>query len=328
MLKFSKWWFIGILVVLTEVIFVGLNASEVWHYAWPKFIGLMTRFWTLPYLTSLGLLIVVFLMEILSLGFHRSSVYSLLKPSVSGRVDLWVKVMTELGVHRILALSGVFMLPFLAVKFIPQWMDLETRPIDYLPNPIVAFFVWFILDDFLDYWSHRFSHRLKFWWTVHEFHHAATELNVITGTRVHFMDEGITHVFKVLPLAVMGIPLDTFIVITLIRQIIDILQHSRLKWDFGWCGRWLIVSPLGHRVHHSMVREQWDKNYGNILIIWDRLFGTWYHGAVVSENLGLAQNRYNSGSVIRDLWVGTRDCFRELGDSFHKRRWGVDSDLS
>jgi hypothetical protein len=73
-----------------------------------------------------------------------------------------------------------------------------------------------------------------------------------------------------------------------------------------------------------MVREQWDKNYGNIFIIWDRLFGTWYNGTVVSDNLGLAQNRYNSGSVVRDLWVGTRDFFRELRNIFHMRRWGVD----
>jgi sterol desaturase/sphingolipid hydroxylase (fatty acid hydroxylase superfamily) len=58
-----------------------------------------------------------------------------------------------------------------------------------------------------------------------------------------------------------------------------------------------------------MIREQWDKNYGNILIIWDRLLGTWYHGAVVSDNRGLAENRYNSGSAVKDLWVGTRDFF-------------------
>ena len=316
-------WIISMVIVLIEAVFVFLNASEIWQYAWPKFLKLITHLWSLPYLTSFGLLVVVFLLEILVLGYRRSSIHALLNPSMSARGDLWMKVLTDSGIHRILTMTSVFMLPVLAMAYLPQWIRFDIRPLDYLPYQVMGFLVWILLDDFLDYWCHRFSHGLKFWWAVHGYHHSATEFNIITGTRVHFLDEGITHTLKVLPLVVMGIPLNTFIALIFIRQIVDILQHSRVNWGYGWVGRWIIFSPNGHRLHHSLVREQWNKNFGNIFVIWDRIFGTWYHGADVSENIGLANSRYNSGSTAKDLWVGARDCIRALRDSLQNRRWLV-----
>jgi sterol desaturase/sphingolipid hydroxylase (fatty acid hydroxylase superfamily) len=85
-----------------------------------------------------------------------------------------------------------------------------------------------------------------------------------------------------------------------------------LPWTFGWVGRWLLISPVAHRIHHSPEVEHFDRNFGGITPLWDRLFGTWYAGDRVNEQVGCVDNHYNQASPPRELWVAYQASVTEM----------------
>ena len=74
----------------------------------------------------------------------------------------------------------------------------------------------------------------------------------------------------------------------------------------GWIGRWVLVSPVAHRIHHSDLPEHHDRNLGHVFIIWDRIFGTWYDGRVVNTTVGIVDNPYNREGMAADLLTCAR----------------------
>jgi sterol desaturase/sphingolipid hydroxylase (fatty acid hydroxylase superfamily) len=147
---------------------------------------------------------------------------------------------------------------------------------------------YFVLIDFLYYWFHRWCHRSPRLWRLHRFHHEATHFLILTGSRVHPVEIAIVQWIMVIPVLLLGTPLAVPAAVWVVRQVIDQVQHSMLPWTYGWLGDWLVVSPVGHRIHHSPLAVHRGRNLGDILAIWDRLFGTWYEGDVVNEDIGLA----------------------------------------
>jgi len=63
--------------------------------------------------------------------------------------------------------------------------------------------------------------------------------------------------------------------VVLLWHTLQIVNHSDFDWTYGWIGRWLLMSPGMHKVHHSNNPEHFNKNLGNLFVIWDRLFGTY-----------------------------------------------------
>jgi sterol desaturase/sphingolipid hydroxylase (fatty acid hydroxylase superfamily) len=130
----------------------------------------------------------------------------------------------------------------------------------------------FLLDDFFYYWSHRAAHRLPVLWASHVVHHSSTRFNLSVATR-HSWTGGLTDWVFWMPVALLGFtPL----------QIVS-MQGLSLIWQFAvhtpYVRRlgpleWLLNSPAHHRVHHGRNPEYLDRNYGGVLIVWDRLFGS------------------------------------------------------
>jgi sterol desaturase/sphingolipid hydroxylase (fatty acid hydroxylase superfamily) len=89
---------------------------------------------------------------------------------------------------------------------------------------------------------------------------------------------------------------------------VDFAQHSMVPFTYGWVGRWLVYSPVAHRIHHSPLEEHWDRNYGDLLPVWDRLFGTWYAGTTVNKTVGLAGADEHGivGSIVRPFGSASR----------------------
>jgi sterol desaturase/sphingolipid hydroxylase (fatty acid hydroxylase superfamily) len=89
-------------------------------------------------------------------------------------------------------------------------------------------------------------------------------------------------------------------------MVYQLLVHSNIRSDWGWFGRWVLISPAAHRIHHSSKPEHYNKNI-SVLVIWDRLFGTWYAGNVPAEQLGIVDKGYGSKNFlvhsVHDLWV-------------------------
>lgn len=130
------------------------------------------------------------------------------------------------------------------------------------------------LIDFLYYWEHRFSHRIRLLWAVaHSVHHSSPQFDQTTGLRVSFTDGFVTPWFY-LPAVLAGF--EPLLVAACFTFMVGYQQwlHTEVVGKLGWFDR-IFNSPSNHRAHHAMQAQYLDKNYGGILMIWDRLFGTY-----------------------------------------------------
>ena len=132
--------------------------------------------------------------------------------------------------------------------------------------------VTFVMIDFVCYWYHRFSHRVRFMWAVHMNHHSSEEMNFTVSLRQAWFGP-ITKVpfFIVMPL----IGFDPIItaVAGVASTLWGVIGHTQWIRRLGVL-EYILVTPSSHRVHHGSNECYIDKNYGNLLIVWDRLFGT------------------------------------------------------
>jgi sterol desaturase/sphingolipid hydroxylase (fatty acid hydroxylase superfamily) len=127
--------------------------------------------------------------------------------------------------------------------------------------------------DFAYYWFHRASHRSNVWWAVHHVHHSSEEYNFAVALRQPWFEKLVDIPFY-LPLAVLGLPVEVYLVCFTVNLIYQFFVHTRWVPKLGPL-EWLLSTPSAHRVHHAVNPAYIDRNYGGILIVWDRLFGTY-----------------------------------------------------
>ncbi len=141
--------------------------------------------------------------------------------------------------------------------------------------PANSLWVWvsgLVLYDFLYYWLHRMGHEVNILWAAHVVHHQSEEYNLSTALRQTSTGGLLGWVFY-LPMAVLGYPIEVFVVIALIDLLYQFWVHTEQIGKLGWFDR-VFCSPSNHRAHHATNDCYLDHNYGGILILWDRLFGT------------------------------------------------------
>lgn len=129
-----------------------------------------------------------------------------------------------------------------------------------------------LLYDFCFYWHHRLGHRVSVLWAAHGVHHSSEYYNLSTALRQSSSTFVLGWVFY-LPMAVLGVPPQMWVVVGLLDLLYQYWVHTELIGRLGWFDR-VFVSPSNHRVHHGQNDDCIDVNYGGILILWDRLFGT------------------------------------------------------
>ncbi len=165
-----------------------------------------------------------------------------------------------------------------------------------LGNPLVWIGV-FLGRDFVYYWAHRAEHSYRFLWASHLVHHSPETIGMTTAVRVPWM-EAIYKPWIGLWLPLVGFNPVAAIAFDVFASTLSQVQHTEA---FAATRRsvlgWLFVTPSAHRVHHGYNPEYLDKNFGAVLILWDRLFGT-YEPEV-------APVRYGVGAI--DAVVTPRD---------------------
>ena len=141
--------------------------------------------------------------------------------------------------------------------------------------------------DFIYYWFHRTSHHVRLFWAIHMNHHSSEEMNFLVALRQAWFNP-IFRVpfFFILPLIGFN-PLLTLIV-GAASTLWAVIQHTKMIGKLGPL-EWIFVTPSSHRVHHGVNDKYMDKNFGNILIIWDRIFGT-YQPELEEVIFGLKRN--------------------------------------
>ena len=126
--------------------------------------------------------------------------------------------------------------------------------------------------DFCYYWNHRIDHEVGLFWAAHVVHHQSDHFNLSTALRQPSSGALLGWIFY-LPLAIAGVPPVVFVAVGLIDLLYQFWIHTELVGKLGWFD-FIFASPSNHRVHHGINDQYLDKNYGGILILWDRLFGT------------------------------------------------------
>lgn len=188
----------------------------------------------------------------------------------------------------------------------------------------LVYVVAFIGIDFAGYWTHRFSHEINIFWNRHIIHHSSEEFNLSCALR-----QSVSEIFAIftilyLPLALLGVPQQIIATIAPLHLFAQFWYHTRLIGRMGWLEK-IIVTPSHHRVHHAINPEYMDKNYGQILILWDRWFGTFQEEKVdITPVYGVtrAVKTWNPWLInFKHLWLLILDFFRTRSWRDKARLW-------
>lgn len=133
-----------------------------------------------------------------------------------------------------------------------------------------------IVAEFGLYWAHRIAHERDWLWRFHAVHHSSTRLWFFNNSRFHFVDSLKSVLFSVPLLLLLGAPGDIVIWVSALTSFIGILTHCNVEMRFGPLN-YLFNTPGLHRWHHSTDLQEGNQNYGESLMLFDQIFGTFYN---------------------------------------------------
>ena len=221
---------------------------------------------------------------------------------------------SSIGLGVISQVAGVFG-KVLSIG-IYAWFGAHLAPVT-LPVDQVAVWVFALLAyDFLYYWLHRAGHEVNILWAAHVVHHQSEHYNLSTALRQTGSGMLLGWLFY-LPMALAGVPTEVFVVVALIALLYQFWVHTEQIGRLGWFDR-VFCSPSNHRAHHAVNARYLDRNYGGILIVWDRLFGTFVEEDDTDPPV------YGTRAPLRSwnpLWANAEVYWAAARDMWHARRW-------
>nr|WP_284047903.1 sterol desaturase family protein [Halomonas gemina] len=152
----------------------------------------------------------------------------------------------------------------------------------------MAVVVSVVMLDVAIYFQHRLFHAVPWLWRLHRMHHADLEFDVTTGLRFHPLEILISMGIKLAVVTLLGTPALAVLIFEVLLNATSMFNHGNVRLP-ARVDRWLrlaVVTPDMHRVHHSIVRQETDSNFGFNLPWWDRLFGT-YRDQPAAGHLGM-----------------------------------------
>jgi alkylglycerol monooxygenase len=168
--------------------------------------------------------------------------------------------------------------------------------------------------DFCYYWLHRAGHETALFWAAHVVHHQSQDYNLSTALRQTSSGHLFGWVFY-LPMALAGVPPLVFGIVGLIDLLYQFWVHTEHVPRLGWFDRWF-CSPSNHRVHHAVNDQYVDRNYGGMLVVWDRLFGSFRE-----EGERCVYGTRSPLDSWDPLWSNFEVYWGLARDSWHARSW-------
>jgi sterol desaturase/sphingolipid hydroxylase (fatty acid hydroxylase superfamily) len=205
-------------------------------------------------------------------------------------------LMTGLNIMLDAAMRGVFLF-FMSLSF-------PNRIFNWNEHGFLYWAAAIILTDLVYWFVHWMSHMVRFFWAVHTVHHSSEKYNITVGFRSSVFEPLYRFLFFV-PLGFLGFEAADIVLAFAIQQLYGSIIHTELirripVWD------WLFVSPSHHAVHHASNPRYLDKNMGMILIVWDKIFGTFEPEDdkydKIKYGLTTNLNTYNPGTVLFKEW--------------------------
>jgi len=153
-----------------------------------------------------------------------------------------------------------------------QWL-VNNIALMHVGATVWTYIIAFIALDFAGYWGHRINHVYNIFWNNHIIHHSSEEFNLACALR-----QSVSEIIKVftiflLPAALLGVPTQVIAIVAPIQLFAQFWYHTQHIKKMGFLEH-IIVTPSHHRIHHAINPEYIDKNYSQIFIFWDKLFGT------------------------------------------------------
>ncbi len=212
--------------------------------------------------------------------------------------------------QAVAACTQVFQIGLYTVVF----HHLAWRTVALSWDSVAGWIAAIVLFDFCDYWLHRAGHRVAVLWAAHVVHHQSEEFNFSTALRQESLVAVLGWPFY-LPMALLGVPPLQFALAGLVVLVYQFWIHTEHIGKLGWFDR-VFSSPSNHRVHHAVNPIYIDKNFGGMLVIWDRWFGTF---ALESEPCV-----YGTHTPLASLnpFAAVAQVYGTLArDAWHTRRW-------
>lgn len=158
-------------------------------------------------------------------------------------------------------------------------------------NPTVKALFYLIIIDFLGYLVHYLFHKIRMLWNFHQFHHSAKSFDIITVHRVHFFEISFLKISHTLPLVLLGGEFKLFSLYYIFSVFLGHVKHSQFKFNWPSFIKYVIQSPAHHWIHHSNKPEHFNKNFGEVLQLWDTIFNTGYNPNINEiKNIELGTN--------------------------------------
>lgn len=174
-----------------------------------------------------------------------------------------------------------------------------------------------VLADFGHYWHHRVDHRVAFCWAVHGVHHQPEQMNFSVAMRHAWFSDLYSFPFYI-PLVLAGVPPEVFFVATTVLSFHALITHTEL-YDFPSFG--FLVTPRSHTLHHAKNAPYLDRNFGAMLSVWDRLFGTQVALDPARPPAYGTLRGYETHDGVRSQWVLWRDLFELTAQVRSTREW-------
>lgn len=198
-----------------------------------------------------------------------------------------------------------------------QWM-LNHWALTHIKASWLIYVVTFITLDFAGYVVHTLDHKINFFWNSHLVHHSSEEFNLACALRQSISVFVRLFVILLLPAALLGVPAEVIAVVGPLHLFAQFWYHTQHIGRMGFLEK-IIVTPSHHRVHHAINKEYLDKNMGQILIIWDKIFGTF------QEELPDVKPVYGITRPVQ-TWNPIKINFQHLWllctDAIRTKKWG------
>ena len=184
-------------------------------------------------------------------------------------------------------------------------------------DTVSAFLLLFLGQEFCYYWFHRTSHRVRWFWATHAVHHSPEQLNLAASYRFGLTGRLTGTAIFYVPLIWLGFPPAAVFLTLSLNLLYQYWLHATWIPRLGWL-EYVFNTPSHHRVHHASNPEYLDANYGGVLIIFDRLFGT-----LIEERADLPC-RYGLVKPLRSynpIWIAFHDWVAMARDVWQATTW-------
>ena len=232
---------------------------------------------------------------------------------VTSKERRWKDTMANLAIfvaHQVIEKTAFASLGFVALL-----------PFYYLTPLSIPMSVWtwalaLLTADFTYYWMHRLEHEHRILWASHSVHHSSNDYNFTVGFRLSLV-EGFFEWAFLIPMILIGFsPFQAIVGLVLVAQYQHWVHTERVT-KLGWLDE-VFNTPSVHRVHHGSNRQYLDKNYGGILMVWDKIFGTFAREEEkVIYGLTCDINTNNPIKIVfiefSNIWRDVKKC-RTMGD--------------